>query len=82
MAHTKSHYKSPKRHRNREILDMETFYIIKTDEEMSMAYPQDIELSQEQWSGCVKLLYAMNRAGFDLSKLKIITNKTEKTLDK
>ena len=49
---------------------------------MSMAYPQDIELSQEQWSGCVKLLYAMNRAGFDLSKLKIITNKTEKTLDK
>ena len=49
---------------------------------MSMAYPQDIQLSKEQWVGCVKLLYAMNRAGFDLSKLKIVTNKTEKTLDK
>ena len=61
---------------------METFYIIKTDEEMSMAYTQDIQLSQEQWNGCVKLLYAMNRAGFDLSKLKIVTNKTPKTLDK
>lgn len=61
---------------------METFYIIKTDEEMSMAYTQDIKLSQEQWSGCVKLLYAMNRAGFDLSKLKIITNNVSKTLDK
>ena len=61
---------------------METYYIIKTDEEMSIAYPQDIQLSSEQWSGCVKLLYAMNRAGFDLSKLKIITNKVEKTLDK
>jgi hypothetical protein len=61
---------------------METYYIIKTDEEMSMAYPQDIELSQEQWNGCVKLLYAMNRAGFDLSKLKIVTNRIEKTLDK
>ena len=61
---------------------METFYIIKTDEEMSMAYSQDIELSQEQWNGCIKLLYAMNRAGFDLSKLKITTNKIEKTLDK
>lgn len=61
---------------------METYYIIKTDEEMSMAYTQDIQLSEEQWNGCVKLLYAMNRAGFDLSKLKIITNRVEKTLDK
>lgn len=59
-------------------MDMETFYVIKTDEEMSMAYKQDIELSQEQLNGCVKLLYAMNRAGFDLSKLKIV----KKTLDK
>ena len=58
---------------------METFYIIKTDEEM---HTQDIKLSQEQWSGCVKLLYTMDRAGFDLSKLKIITNNTPKTLDK
>lgn len=61
---------------------MKTFYIIKTDEKMSMADTQDIQLSQEQWSGCVKLLYAMNRAGFDLSKLKIITNNVPKTLDK
>ena len=61
---------------------METYYIIKTDEEMTMATPQDIQLSSEQWAGCVKLLYAMNRAGFDLSKLKIFTNKVEKTLDK
>ena len=58
---------------------METFYIIKTDEEISI---QDIKLSQEQWDGCVKLLYAMNRAGFDLSKLKIITNYAPKPLDK
>lgn len=58
---------------------METFYIIKTDEEISI---QDIKLSQEQWDGCVKLLYAMNRAGFDLSKLKIVTNYTPKPLDK
>lgn len=60
---------------------METFYIIKTDE-MSMSDPQDIQLSQEQWSGCIKLLYAMNRAGFDLSKLKIITDYVPKPLDK
>lgn len=60
---------------------MDTYYIIKTDEEMSMAYTQDIKLSHEQWQGCIKLLYAMNRAGFDLSKLKIVTNKVEKTLD-
>ena len=57
--------------------ERKTFYIIKTDE-MTIAKPQDIELSKEQLSGCVKLLYAMNRAGFDLSTLKIVEEKDKK----
>ena len=47
---------------------MENFCVIKIDD---VSNAQDIELSNEQWDGCVKLLYAMNRAGFDLSLLKI-----------
>ena len=47
---------------------MENFRVIKIDD---VSNAQDIELSNEQWGGCVKLLYAMNRAGFDLSLLKI-----------
>ena len=54
--------------------NMKTFYIIKTNE-MTITKPQDIKLSSEQLSGCVKLLYAMNRAGFDLSALKIVEEK-------
>lgn len=47
---------------------MENFCVIKIDD---ISNAQDIELTSEQWDGCVKLLYAMNRAGFDLSLLKI-----------
>jgi hypothetical protein len=48
--------------------NMENFCVIKIDD---ISNAQDIELTSEQWDGCVKLLYAMNRAGFDLSLLKI-----------
>ena len=50
---------------------MENFYVIKIDD---LPNAQDIELTSEQWDGCVKLLYSMNRAGFDLSLLKIERN--------
>ena len=46
----------------------QSYKIIKLNDQNNM---QIIELTNEQWQGCIKLLYAMNRAGFDLSMLKI-----------
>ena len=45
-----------------------TYKIVKLDD---LPNQQEIELTQEQWSGCIKLLYALNRAGFNLEFLQI-----------
>ena len=45
-----------------------SYKIVKLDDQNNA---QTIELTDEQWSGCMKILYAMNRAGFDLSMLQI-----------
>ena len=45
-----------------------TYKVVKLDDQINA---QEIELTEEQWQGCMKLLYALNRAGFDLSLLQI-----------
>lgn len=45
-----------------------SYKIVKLDDQNNA---QTIELTDEQWHGCKKILYAMNRAGFDLSMLQI-----------
>lgn len=50
-------------------MKIKTIYkVVKLDDQLNA---QEIELTEEQWQGCIKLLYALNRAGFDLSLLQI-----------
>lgn len=64
-------YYPPHTNRNRKEQIMKKFNsykIVKLDDQNNA---QTIELTDEQWNGCMKILYAMNRAGFDLSMLQI-----------